>query len=255
MSEFEPIIEPVEEPDANQDSMWNRLTLAVLVLTGIVIVLYVLVLIFPSLSPFGPKPEPTSISLLVLPTATRTVPPTWTPVPTWTPRATDTPIPTDTPRASPTATRTPGPTPTFPPTWTPPAAPGTPVPTRSNYPFALQNNELIYTQYFFGSDCNWLGIAGLVEDKDGNSLGGLPVVLNGGGFHNHVTYSGNAPAYGESGWEHFLDNKVKEGDFIIQLYNNNGEPISDQINVRTRRDCRANLIMIVFEQNWDEYVP
>jgi hypothetical protein len=217
MSDFEPVLEPVEEPDAAQDNMWNRLTVAVLVLTGIVIVLYALVLIFPSLSPFGPKPEPTGVSLLVLPTATRTVPPTWTPVPTWTPRATDTPIPTDTPRASPTATRTPGPTPTFPPTWTPAAPPGTPVPTRSNYPFALQNN--------------------------------------GGGFQNHVTNSGNAPAYGESGWEHYLDNKVKEGDFIIQLYNNNGEPISDQINVRTRRDCRANLIMIVFEQNWDEYVP
>jgi hypothetical protein len=132
---------------------------------------------------------------------------------------------------------------------------GSPPPTRSNYPFALQNNELLYTQYFFSSECNWLGIAGLVLDKEGNPVVGLPVVLNGGGLQNHVTYSGNAPAYGESGWEHFLDNKVKEGDFTIQLYNNEPEPISDQIQVRTRQDCRGNLIMIVFEQNWDEYVP
>ena len=58
-----------------------------------------------------------------------------------------------------------------------------------------------------------------------------------------------------SGWEHFLDNQVKEGDFRIQLYSNQGEPISDQINVRTRADCYANLIMIMFEQNWGEYGP
>ena len=119
----------------------------------------------------------------------------------------------------------------------------------------MKDNEIIYTQYYFSSECNWLGIAGLVFDKEGNPVVGLPVVLNGGGFQNHVTYSGNAPAYGESGWEHFLDSRVKEGDFIIQLYNNKPEPISDQIQVHTRQDCRANLIMIIFEQNWDEYVP
>ncbi len=132
---------------------------------------------------------------------------------------------------------------------------GTPPPTRSNYPFALKDNEITYTQYFFSSDCNWLGIAGLVLDKEGNPITGLPVVLNGGGFENHVTYSGHAPAYGESGWEHFLDDHVKEGEFYIQLYNNQGQPISDRIQVRTRADCRANLIMIIFEQNWDEYIP
>ena len=132
---------------------------------------------------------------------------------------------------------------------------GTPPATRSNYPFALQNNEIIYTQYFFSAECNWLGIAGLVLDKEGNPVIGLPVVLNGGGFQNHVTYSGNAPAYGESGWEHYIDNKVKEGDFSVQLYSNEPQPISDQIHLRTRADCRGNLIFIVFEQNWDEYNP
>ena len=135
------------------------------------------------------------------------------------------------------------------------ATPGTPPPTRSNYPFALKDNEIIYRQYFFSSECNWLGIAGEVLDKEGNPITGLPVVLNGGGLQNIITYSGYAPDYGESGWEHFLDNKVKEGDFIVQLYNNQGQPVSDQIQVRTRADCRGNLIMVIFELNWDEYVP
>jgi hypothetical protein len=166
---------------------------------------------------------------------------------------TDPPAPTGTARISATPSRTAGPTPTFPPTWTPILPTGTPPPTRSNYPFALKDNEIIYTQYFFSSECNWLGIAGLVQDKSGEPIVGLPVVLNGGGLQNHVTYSGHAPAYGESGWEHFLDNKVKEGDFTIQLYSNEPQPISDQIQVHTRADCRANLIMIIFELNWDEF--
>jgi hypothetical protein len=242
------------EFSADRDKLWNLLTIVMLGLTGLVIACFVLVIIFPSLSPFGPKPEPTNIALLSLPKPTRTYPPTWTPAVTWTPLPTDPPTPTDTPKQTQTPSRTFGPTPTFPPTWTPTLPPASPLPTRSNYPFALQDNEIIYTQYFFSSDCNWLGIAGLVLDTEGNPIVGLPVVLNGGGFQNEVTYSGNAPAYGESGWEHFLDNKVKEGDFLIQLYSNQGEPISDQINVRTRADCRANLIMVVFEQNWSEYV-
>jgi hypothetical protein len=233
----------------------NRLTVATLVLTGIVALIFLLLFIFPSLSPFGPKSDPSPVAMLTLPSATPTTPPTWTAAPTWTRPPTETPFLTDTPLFSATPSRTAGPTPTFPPTWTPKSPPGTSVPTRSNYPFALQNNEIIYTQYFFSSECNWLGIAGLVVDKEGNPVLGLPVVLNGGGLQNVVTNSGNAPAYGESGWEHFLDNKVKEGDFTIQLYNNKPEPISDQIHVKTRADCRANLIMIVFEQNWDEYVP
>jgi hypothetical protein len=245
------------DTNADRDTMWNRLTVAALGLTAVVVVCCLLVFIAPSLTPFAPRSDttPTRVTLLVLPTATATFAPTWTPVVTWTPEPTDPPTPTATPRFTPVDTHTPGPSPTFPPTWTPQATPGSPPPTRSNYPFALQNNELIYTQYFFNSDCNWLGIAGLVLDTEGEPIVGLPVVLNGGGFENHVTYSGNAPAYGVSGWEHFLDNKVKEGDFRIQLYSNQGEPISDQINVRTRADCRANLIMIMFEQNWGEYVP
>lgn len=246
------------EPNTSRDRLWHRLTLAVLALTVLVSVGYLAVFISPSLLS-GVLPlqgsTPTPAVVMALPTRQPKATASNTPVPTWTPLPTGTPQPTGTPGNTPTPSRTPLPTPTFPPTWTPVLPTGTPPPTRSNYPFALQNNEIIYTQYFFSSQCDWLGIAGLVVDKEGNPIVGLPVVLNGGGLQNHVTYSGNAPAYGESGWEHSLDIKVKEGDFSIQLYNNEPRPVSDQIHVHTRADCRANLIMIVFELNWDEYVP
>ena len=241
-----------------RNRLWHALTLLTLGLTALVALGYLAVFVSPSLvSGYLPAMQatPTQAAALALPTRAPTRALTATPVPTWTPSPTPTPAPTLTPRHSLTPSRTRGPTPTFPPTWTPMLPTGTPMPTRSNYPFALQNNEIIYTQYYFGSGCDWLGIAGLVLDKEGNPITGLPVVLNGGGLQNIVTYSGNAPAYGESGWEHYLDSKVKEGDFSIQLYSNEPRPISDQIQVRTRADCRANLIMIVFEQNWDEWRP
>jgi hypothetical protein len=243
------------EPGASRDELWNRLTLVTLGLTALVAVYYLLVLVSPSLSPLGPKDEPTPVALVPTLTPKPTLAATSTPAPTWTPVPSGSPTPSLTPRDTATANPTPGPTSTFPPTWTPPPTPGTPPPTRSNYPFALRNNEIVYTQYFFSADCNWLGIAGLVVDKEDNPITGLPVVLNGGGFENLVTHSGNAPAYGESGWEHFLDVTVKEGDFSIQLYSNEPRPISDEIHVHTRADCRTNLIWIVFELNWDEYVP
>jgi hypothetical protein len=244
-----------EEPATSRDRLFHRLTIVTLGATILVLVCFVALFFAPSLSPFGEKDKPTRVALLPTTTPRPTTQPTDTPVSTWTPEPTSSPAPTLPVSDTPMPSHFPDPTPTFPPTWTPVLPTGTPPPTRSNYPFALQNNEIIYTQYFFSSGCDWLGIAGLVMDKEGDPIVGLPVVLNGGGFQNHATYSGHAPAYGESGWEHFLDNKVKEGDFSIQLYSNEPQPISDLIHVHTRADCRGNLIMIVFELNWDEYVP
>jgi hypothetical protein len=247
-------------PNTSRDALWQRLTLATLALTALVSLGYLAIFIQPGLlGGLLPNtgPAPTLVQALALPTPTATHLPTDTPLVSWTPLPTRTPWPTDTPNP-PTPSPSPGPSPTFLPTLTPRGDennPDRPLPTRSNYPFALQSNEIVYTQYFFSSECNWLGIAGQVVDKKGHHIVGLPVVLNGGGFQNVVTYSGDAPAYGRSGWEHFIDDQVKEGDFTIQLYDNQGQPISDQVQVRTRADCRTNLIVLIFELNWDEYVP
>jgi hypothetical protein len=109
-------------------------------------------------------------------------------------------------------------------------------------------------RYPFSSECNWLGIAGEVHDQEGEPITGIAVVLNGGGLENIVTQSGQAADYAPSGWEHFVDSKVKEGIFLIQLWNK-GQPVSEQVEVRTKRDCRANLAYLVFEVAWENYVP
>jgi hypothetical protein len=233
------------------DQLWDTLTTVTLGLAVLVAIFYVVVFIAPSLSPFG-KQEPTRVALLSTPTPKPTVAASFTPIAapaTWTPSPTPT-RPTPTNSRTPTPTKTPSPTIFF--TLTPTET-GTPTPTRHPWPFRLSDDGVQYIRYPFSSQCDWLGIGGEVIDQEGEPIMGIAVVVNGGGLQNVVTQSGQAPDYAPSGWEHFLDNKVKEGNFTIQLWNQ-GQPVSEVVDVRTRRDCRANLAYLVFEVAWDDYV-
>jgi hypothetical protein len=232
------------------DKTWGRLTTASLALTVLVLIFYTVLFVSPSFSLLGSKEEPTSVALLFTPTPRPTVAITDTPVPSWTPKPTLTTQPTNTPRPR-SPTRTPRPTVVF---TLPPTPTGTPTATRHPYPFKLSDDGVQFMRYFFGSECNWLGIAGEVRDQEGEPVTGISVVLNGGGLQNIVTTSGNRPDYAPSGWEHFLDNKVKEGDFTIQLWHQ-GQPVSEIVDIRTRADCRANLVYLVFEIAWEGYTP
>jgi hypothetical protein len=225
-----------------------------LALTVLTVIGCSVVFVSPSLLPFGgDKVEPVPIALLSTPTTRPTIPVTDTPVPpppTWTPQPSPTEPPTNTPRPT-VPTRTPRPTIalTLPPTVT-----STPTATRYPYPFKLSEDGVVFQPYFFSSTCAWLGIAGEVVDQQGEPVNGISVVLNGGGFQNVVTQSGSRPDYAPSGWEHFLDGQVKEGVFTIQLWHN-GQPVSESVEVRTKKDCRANLAYLVFQIVWEGYVP
>jgi hypothetical protein len=238
------------------DQIWNSLAKLLLALTVFVIVIYSAVFIATSSKPLGAKPEAVPIAVIFTPTPRNTpIPPTATTEPTWTSAPSPTPGPTDTRRPA-QPTNTPRDTIFLTPI---PSATGTPTPTRHPFPFKLSDDGVAYETYPFRSSCDWLGIAGEVRDQEGNHIPGISVVLNGGGLQNIVTASGNKPQFGESGWEHFLDNKVKEGDFEIQLWNKmyasstDNQPVSEKVTVRTRADCRANMIYLVFEIAWDDY--
>jgi hypothetical protein len=244
-------------PNVDRDRLWGALTMATLGLAVLVIIYFTAVFVSPSLAPFGSQSEPTLVALRSTPTPKPTLAHTATsevPPATWTPEPSRTPIPVPTTRP-PRATRTPRPTVYFTPF---PTMTGTPEPTRHPYPFKLVDEGVEFTRYPFSSDCNWLGIAGEVVDQEGEPVNGIAVVLNGGGLQNVVTTSGDRPDYAPSGWEHFLDTKVKDGDFTIQLYrvaNNQSYPVSEVVDVHTRRDCRANLAYLIFEVAWDDYIP
>jgi hypothetical protein len=221
----------------------------------LVVIYFVVIFVSPSLAPFGAGSEPTLVALLNTPTPKPTLAMTPTPEeapPTWTPEPTRTLPPTNTPPPA-RPTRTPRPTVYFTPI---PTETGTPTPTTHPYPFKLVDEGVQFMRYPFSSTCDWLGIAGEVVDLEGEPVNGIPVVLNGGGLQNVVTTSGDRPDYAPSGWEHFLDSRVKEGVFTIQLYrvvNNQSFPISELVEVRTRQDCRANLAYLIFEQAWEDY--
>ncbi|MBN1260480.1 MAG: hypothetical protein JXB35_07350 [Anaerolineae bacterium] len=225
-----------------RDRIFNVLTLVMLALTVVILAYYILIAINPatSLNPFPPGPR---VALLILPSPTPTLdrenaPPTWTP--TSTPTVTPTPPPTFTPTATPTRG------PTFTPA--PPRVTETPTPrvTRSPYPFTY---EVAYQTPFHG--CNWAGVAGLVQDLDGNPLTGYAVRVWGGGL-DRAPISGQAPMYGESGWEQFLNDHPIDvkGEFQVELHDKvTGARVSEVITLNFEPFCSQSMAFIVFTRN------
>ncbi|MBN2002285.1 MAG: hypothetical protein JXA21_02915 [Anaerolineae bacterium] len=225
-----------------QDQLFNTLSLVMLGLTVVLIICYALILVNPyiALNPFPPHPK--EIEVVATPTGAvyrRDVPPTWTP--TATPTITPTPPPSFTPTITPTPTprpptNTPSPTPTI-----------TPRVTRSAYPFTY---ELTYEPPYYG--CNWLGVAGTIQDLDGNSLKEYPVHVWGGGI-DQVVNSGTKQMYGDAGWEQFFLGQPTEmkGVFRVQLHSPYGThpPVSEEIVLNYEGFCSGALARIVFTKN------
>lgn len=225
-----------------RDQLFNTLSLVMLGLTFVVILCYILIFINPyiALNPFPPYPQ--KVEMVTTTTGAvyrRDVPPTWTA--TATPTITPTPPPSLTPTITPTPTtrpptRTPSPTPTI-----------TPRVTRSAYAFTY---ELTYEPPYYG--CNWLGVAGMVQDLDGNPLKDYPVHVWGGGI-DQVVNSGTKQMYGDSGWEQFFLNQPTEmkGVFRVQLHSLYGThaPVSEEIVLNYEGLCSGSLARVVFTKN------
>ncbi len=228
-----------------RDQLFNTLTVVMLALTVLTLLYYIALAINPYL-PINPFPPATQVAVVVtntpIPTATkRNLPPTWTPTPTATPTTTPpatftptaTPIPTVTPTYTPTPTDTPLPT-------------ATPRVTRSPYPFTY---DLTYETPYYG--CEWTGVAGLVQDIDGNALSGYPIHVWGGGI-DVVVQSGSKQMYGDSGWEQFINNQPIEmqGVFRVQIHSQDSRtPASEEIILNFDGYCSGAMAFIVFTKN------
>jgi hypothetical protein len=228
-----------------QDRLFSLLSLVMLGLTLLIVVYYIIIAVNPmtGLNPFPPDPAEAG---WIVATGTPTTTPTETPVPTWTPTNTPTITPTPPPSFTPTITPTPEPT-TPPPTPVPTATP-TPRVTRSPYPFTY---EISYETPYYG--CAWMGVAGTVQDIDGNPLTGYPIHVWGGGIDTVVT-SGDKQMYGNSGWEQFFNNAPMDaqGVFRVQIHardNPNHPPISEEIVLNFDGFCSNSLALINFVKN------
>ena len=233
-------------------AFYNLVSVLLLALTAMTVLCYLTVLVNPHIffNPFPPGEE--GISGILPPTATPTrasvLPPTFTPTNT----------PTITPTSPPTPTRTPTKTPTITPTW-PPTPTSTPRATRSPYPFMC---EVTYRRPEYD---RWSGVAGQVQDMDGNPLPGYYFKSEGAGLNPPALAAGADPRindiYGnEAAWEQAYNASAYQAmEIHVQLYNDHPSadgsyrPVSNEVTVQLRGYASASLGYVVCTLNWEDW--
>jgi hypothetical protein len=240
---------PVEKQQKNTDSVFNLLT--IIIMLGILAVLIFTAIIFSnpssSLNPFAPPTLPPQI---VLPTATTTprrIADTWTP--TFAPEATETATLTP-------ATETPTPSSTFGlPTALVIGSVSPSATVDSEFSFVTQADPVAIDASIFnpGRTCKWTGIAGQVVDLQSRPVIGITVHLKGffgGKTVDVITLSGLYKQYGESGFEFELGTQPVDTYNLlkVRLEDQAGLPLSDFVSIDTFSDCAKNLIVVNFKQ-------
>jgi hypothetical protein len=239
-----------EIPARNRASaFWSCMTVLTLLAVAAVTCVFLMIFIDPTVA-LNPFPPPTLPAPASLPTDTPTpviieLPATWTPTIEPTLPPTETPVPTDTLPPTPTPlTLTPTTTNTL-----PPPAEGYPYEVRTGSPKAIPN---IYHPELA---CNWMGIGGQVVDMNDAPVTGLIIRLGGGAQGisvgpNTYTLTGVALTYGRSGYEFKLADAPVDsrGRLWVQILNQAGVPLSEQVYFDTFESCEQNLIIIDFKQ-------
>lgn len=227
--------------------LWDLLSILVILMTACLGIYFVLIFVSPfsdlnPLQPIDPNAPPT-------PTITEIIlEPTWTASVTIEPTITDTPPPTITLEPSPTLFSMITPSITFTPSVTPT------ITTTPKAPFSATvdyyDSKVIHPE----TTCNWLGVGGTIVDANNSDVTGMVVRLVGNFNGKRVemtTVSGVFPAYGKSGFEFFLGAEpVSSNDELyLQLLDQAGLPLSDNVYIDTFTDCAKNLALVRFKKN------
>lgn len=98
-------------------------------------------------------------------------------------------------------------------------------------------------------------VAGKVLDSTNSPKTGLQVKLGGsvpGKALNPplTTLTGISPVYGPSGFEFDLKMApvASTKGLWVQLFDQSGAPLSDQVSLKTFTDCTKNLVLVNFKQ-------
>ena len=118
-------------------------------------------------------------------------------------------------------------------------------------PYNLQSVEPIYTTNFAHPElgCDWMGVAGQIFDENQQPVNGLVVVVEGVTNNTMVEllgFSGLAEMYGPGGYELVLSDVNGPGIFWIQLFGEDGEPLSEIYSFQMDGTCEQNLAVINF---------
>lgn len=113
--------------------------------------------------------------------------------------------------------------------------------------------------------CNWTGVAGQVFDTNDYPVTGLIVELGGkleGSDILRLTLTGGSQSLGTGGYEIPLTDHVvaSQQELYIQLFDLEGNALSDQFFFDTYPSCQENLVMINFvgvitEFSYYQYFP
>jgi hypothetical protein len=247
MDNFDFEDKPAKRPGPRLN-LWDMLSVLVLLATLGIGAYFVFVFVNPAtaLNPLPPRiPTP-----FLFPTATIT------PLqlaPTWTPTFINQ---TDTPTLAPTITLEPSATgfSLVPPSKTPQPTETPKAPFSSTAPQAIEST-IIHPDL----GCNWLGVGGTVVDADGSPILPGPVVrligtLNGkpiGPGNTMTTVAGVNPEYGRSGFEFKLGDTpvASTSPLTLQLLDQAGLPLANNVYITTYNDCKKNLILVRFKKN------
>ncbi|MBI1258460.1 MAG: hypothetical protein GC204_13415 [Chloroflexi bacterium] len=232
---------PVKRKNNSSSDLGRNLVSLFFLLASCGVIAYIAILWqnpYSTLNPLAPPtPLPVVITATYTPSATFTASPTLTPTLTLTPTA----IPT----LAPTLTFTP----IFLEGFSTPQ--GTPPPTDDTnvYQFGLQRDHVLYiTNPDARGGCNWSSIAGSVMNYDGSALNGYGVHVVGDGVDQTVA-TGSAPGFGPGGFEVPLGNVARDAQYIAQLIDPQGTPVSPVYTVVTRSDCDFNIAALRFVEN------
>ncbi len=229
-----PHIADMATPKRRKPNRNGRWLVFVIICAAIITLIILLVRACGRINPPENTPTPNSEE-----SYTKTIEPTFTPTlplvaPQITPLATSTMPPKFTATPSPTLTR---------------------IPTDIPMPFILKGKAEMFSSDLLRPDlsCDWLIIAGQVWDLQDSDITGDWITLSGslGNFVVDISEkSGNAPRYGDSGYEFVIQNpRLTTVDTLwIQLFDANGNPLSNAYAVETSDSCQQNLILINFKQ-------
>ncbi|MCL4530654.1 MAG: hypothetical protein M1282_14740 [Chloroflexi bacterium] len=242
MDNFEFKDEQPVKRSGSQFSLWDMLSILVLIITLCIGGYFALIFVNPTspLNPFPPPPTP-----FLFPTATITpIQPeaTWTAtIAITTPTATLAPLITLEPSITPVLLVPPTKTPQ--PTSTPKA------------PFSSSYKNIASTTYFPDLGCSWFGVAGTVVDANNSPIIGMVIglygTLNGQPIKMiNVSNAAQIP-YGPSGFDFKLGTipQTTTKTLYLQLLDQAGLPLSDNLYINTSSDCNKNMVVVRFKKN------
>lgn len=119
--------------------------------------------------------------------------------------------------------------------------------------FQVQEGNPLYLENFVhqADGCKWMGIAGQVFDESGQAIIDLMIISGNaalGKTSELAAITGLAPGYGPGGYEmRFSDTPFESNDiYWVQIFNSDGQPLSDPFFFNTTNACDQNLILINF---------